>query len=504
MKSDLDLSGLFTYAANDEWKGCLDEVLSDHFGPAMIEFDLEHEEILDLVGEHWAMTLWGCAFEDLLTREFEPDGANIAHDYLKRRGWKETPGARAYIRARRKSLMSLYEVSEVNPGCSFLARDLIRGGEPILVSEKSATQTLKAWDRIAARIVPIGEKRILAGGLLPFTMEAADGVIDGLRKAEGKRSRRGKLAIADDTLRGLAHLFTTAWLFEVLPKAMGRDAPRLHNSDGDEVVFHKVRFPLAAKVTQPAVASKLDAMTDLQKENAGFWNWLGGRTTGRAQGAGQPNALHWNVTMEDRTVLLGNIELKDRAVLLSVNSAARAAPGTTMLQGVLADLVRAPLTEIQTIAQARESSADAPPQDEVPLEVATSLVHAMLDKQYRAVLDEPVPRRSLGCASSGDMTRAATRVAKGLSPQRSSSPWKSPRKPTSSETPPEIEAIASETRAVRSGSSEQSGKGLPGVATSRCSTIQILARKPPTRAPRSRRRRRPWPAADSMLKPGRH
>lgn len=391
MKPDHDLSGLFQYAAKDEWSGCLEEALGDHFGVAMLEFDLEHEEIGDLLGEHWAMTLWGCAFEDLLTREFEPDGANIADDYLKRRGWKETPGARAYIRALRKAVMSLYEVSEVNPGRSFLARDLIRGGEPVLVSEKSATQTLKAWDRIAVRIVPIGEKHILAGGLLPFTMEAADNLIDGLREAEGKRSRRAKLAIDDETLQGLAHLFTTAWLFDVLPKAMGRDAPHLHNSDGDEVVFHKVRFPLMAKATLKAVASKLNEMTNLQKENASFWNWLGGGSTGRPRGDGPPDALHWNVTMEDGTVVLGNIELKDRAVLLSVNSAVRAAQGAQMLQGVLADLVRAPLTEIQTIDQVRKSAADAPPIEEIPLEVATGLVHAMLDKQYRAVLDEPVP-----------------------------------------------------------------------------------------------------------------
>ena len=212
-----------------------------------------------------------------------------------------------------------------------------------------------------------------------------------VRKAEGKRSQRAKLAIDDDTLRSLAHLFTTAWLFDVLPKAMGRDAPHVYNADGDEVVFHKVRFPIMAKATHKAVVSKLDATTDLQKESAGFWNWLGGRSTGRPQGDGPSNALHWNVTMEDGTVVLGNIEIKDRAVLLSVNSAARAAQGAQMLRGVLAGLVRAPLTEIQTIDQARESSADTPPIEELPLEVATGLVHAMLDKQYRAVLDEPVP-----------------------------------------------------------------------------------------------------------------
>lgn len=391
MKSDHDLSGLFEYAAKDAWKDSLQETLGDHFGAAMLELDLEHEEILDLVGEHWGMTLWGCAFEDLLTREFEPDGANIADDYLKRRGWKETPSSRAYIRALRKSVMSLYEVSEVIPGHSFLARDLIRGGEPILVSEKSATQTLMAWDRIAARIVPIGERQILAGGLLPFTMEAADTLIEGLRKAEGKRSQRAKLSIGDDMLRDLAHMFTTAWLFDILPKAMGQDTPRLYNSEGDEVVFHTVRFPLAANATQKAIRSKLDGLADLRRENASFWNWLGDQAPGPARGDEQATALRWNVTMEDGTTVLGNVELKDGTVLLSVNSAARAARGTAILRNALAKLVRAPLTEIQTIDQARASSPKKAPSDEVPLEVATELVHAMLDKQYRALLDEPVP-----------------------------------------------------------------------------------------------------------------
>jgi hypothetical protein len=391
MKPDHDLSGIFEYAATDAWGGCLREALSDHFGATMLEFDLEHEEILALLGDHWGMTLWGCAFEDLLTREFEPDGANIADDYLKRRAWKETPSSRAYIRALRTSVMSLYEVSEVRPGRSFLARDLVRGGEPILVSEKSATQTLKPWERIAARIVAIGDKRIIAGGLLPFTLEAADTLIEGLREAAGKRSRRAKLSISEEVLGDLAHLFTTAWLFDVLPKAMGNDTPRLYNSDGDEVVFHELRFPLAARATPEAVASRLDQLAGLRKENARFWNWLGDDSPARPPESGPANALHWNVTMEDGTIVRGNIELTEGAVLLSVNSAARAAEGMAMLRGVLAELVRAPLTEIQTIEQARASQPDTLPANEVPPEVATELVHAMLNKQYRALLDEPVP-----------------------------------------------------------------------------------------------------------------
>ena len=47
-------------------------------------------------------------------------------------------------------------MSDIVPGTSFRARDLIRAGEPLLISERSATRSLKPWDRIAARVVQVG------------------------------------------------------------------------------------------------------------------------------------------------------------------------------------------------------------------------------------------------------------------------------------------------------------------------------------------------------------
>jgi hypothetical protein len=47
----------------------------------------------------------------------------------------------------------------------------------------------------------------------------------------------------------MAPLFTARWLSDVLPKALGLSRPALHNSDGDEVVFYEVRFPLAPQTT---------------------------------------------------------------------------------------------------------------------------------------------------------------------------------------------------------------------------------------------------------------
>src|SRR3546814_6814406 len=94
----------------------LGEALGDHLGLAMEEFDFEADELADIVGDHWAGVLWGCAFEDLLTRTIEPGDRNIVDDYIRRRGWNESGSTKIYLRALRSSVMSLYEVSEVEPG----------------------------------------------------------------------------------------------------------------------------------------------------------------------------------------------------------------------------------------------------------------------------------------------------------------------------------------------------------------------------------------------------
>ena len=114
--------------------------------------------------------------------------------------------------------------------------------------------------------------------------------------------------------------------------------------------------------------------------------------------------------MEDGTPLLGNLEFKGRALFLAVPSAERAERGTALVEQALGKLVGPPLTEIETIEQAMAARHDAPPtqtEPAVPPEIATPLVHAMLDRQYHAVLDEPV-------GLLGDVIpRAATRTKAG-------------------------------------------------------------------------------------------
>jgi hypothetical protein len=181
--------------------------------------------------------------------------------------------------------MSLYEVSDIMTGQSFHARDFLRGGDPVLVSERSATRTLKTWDRIAARIVEHNGKMILAGGSLAFTLEASEGLFSRLRnpssnagaKRHGGASTAGALKGwrgSDDDLRRAAPMFTSAWLSEVLSRTLRKDPLKLFNGDGDEILFHRVNFPLTDAASAETIATRLNQLADLRQASATFWNWL--------------------------------------------------------------------------------------------------------------------------------------------------------------------------------------------------------------------------------------
>jgi hypothetical protein len=122
------IEGLIKWASSVSWRDAYDNAILAHLSAAN-EFDLDEEQIFDLLGDR-VMDLQHCAFEDLVATTYE-GGANIVNDYIKRRGWKEGASSRAYMQAMRDSVMSLYEISDIVPGASFMARDLVRGGEPV-------------------------------------------------------------------------------------------------------------------------------------------------------------------------------------------------------------------------------------------------------------------------------------------------------------------------------------------------------------------------------------
>src|SRR5271155_960704 len=114
----------------DEWRDAFDETFEQHLMAACNQAGVEKDELAKFLDDHELSNLWGCVFEDFLT-QLDDAGRNIVDDYIKRRGWKESASDRRYMIGLRNSVMSLYEVSSIEPGASFLARDLIRGGDPV-------------------------------------------------------------------------------------------------------------------------------------------------------------------------------------------------------------------------------------------------------------------------------------------------------------------------------------------------------------------------------------
>jgi len=209
------------------WPMHLQLTLHEHFNDYCDVHDIDDfDQMAADLGSHTLSTLRDIAFNDFLGRETE-DG-NVVDDYLKRRGWKDKAMARTYLQAIRDSFMSLYEVSDIRPGQSFLARDLILDGDPIKVDEETATKTLTPGEHIGAWIVDVRGHWMIAGGILPFTPQLSKKLQEHLRDMADE-AELGLEEILDsdvplpddDILRGMAlavtlktatPVFSATWL----------------------------------------------------------------------------------------------------------------------------------------------------------------------------------------------------------------------------------------------------------------------------------------------------
>jgi len=420
------LEGLMKWAQRDEWRGVLGDVLEQHLGPACTGAGVEVGDLADLIGSGWLTTLWGCAFEDLVSRTLD-DGRNLADEYLQRRGWKEAVSTRAYITALRSSVVSLYEVSDIVIGAGFLARDLIRGGKPVRVEEKSATKGLVKWDRISTRVVNVSGKVHISGGLLHFDRDAGENLLamikrevssarteaasraTSLGRPMGDQSVTTEVAI-NAVLETSASVFSNAWLRDALAKALNPVLPQMTNGDGDPLEFLTVHYPLVPGALLVNVHAALNAVAEFRQADEDFWNWLESRPRPSFRKNKRAASQSFVTTMGDGAIVLGNIELRASTLTLSVNSEARSVRGRELIERSLAGLVREPLVERQTVEQMmasrdRSLATKAPPT--LPPDEERAIAHRTLTEHYRRTLDEPIP------ALGGLTPRQATRTAKG-------------------------------------------------------------------------------------------
>jgi hypothetical protein len=399
------IDGLMSWASREEWRPALTNCLQRHTAGALAAAGIELPELAEVIGESFIQAIWGAAFEDLVG-SVTPDGRNVADDYLRRRGWKETASTREYISGLRHAVISLYEVSGLVPGESMLLRDLVRPGDPIQVFEKSGSRGLRQWDRIATRVISIRGRAIISGTLMQFDHDTGEDVLASLRRVGTRlpdevanlarqvgaptKARDVEPVISPELLLAeAAPMFSNIWLDAVLKAAQGRNRPQLMNSDGEPLAFVTLHFPLLPGVTVAKVRLALGSISALRQETASFWNWLSDvKPKGRSRKA---KAHSLTTTMEDGSIVLGNVEIKGRRISLMVNSQARASRGRAMLDAALAGLVRAPLAERADLDQmlAEQRGHSSPPSGLSP-EQERGAVRQAMDDHYRSVIDERI------------------------------------------------------------------------------------------------------------------
>ena len=339
------LDKLARWLDRPEWVEIFGEWLELHSGVACDDAGIDHETLINMIGDAGFMQIWSCAFEDFLSFH-DDDGLGFLDDYLKRRGFGESEGNRAYMRAIAASIMSLYEVTQVTAGESFVAKDLVRSGAPIHFFDVRASGGLRPRDKVAVRHVHLMGKDMITGALLYFHPARADQLLIGLEQALASPELFDEIdqlapSTGDDHLRRLAPLFTNAWVAQTLERRAS-PLPNLTNSDGDALIFVRLSYPLLRGVAPAAVRARLNQATELRRQPKGFWIWAGDPVTDEMI---QSTTIIVGAT-EDGRESLGIVQLRGRTVILEVNSLERAGKQGDVLLRMLSELVAEPDQEI--------------------------------------------------------------------------------------------------------------------------------------------------------------
>ena len=422
---DTVFDGLVNWMVRGPWPEHCEDAIDDHLHAWCDLHDLDtFEEMADKIGQHWVSVLNEMAMNDFLSRDTE-DG-NVVDLYLKRRGWNEKAIPKAYLKAIRGSVMSLYEVSEIRPGESFTARDMILGGDPILVEERSGTKTMLQWEQLAMRIVEVRGRHVIAGGALPYEPELAEQVIEEvcLRAGEIELDLEDMFSEQDEcpepeliqdlslamVLKLSAPLFSEAWLMGTVLDPADVELPTLLNAEGDEIEFIQLHCSLAEGVTQKQLQVLLDDAPDMEAASSKIWNWVAQPSKEQESQPKRAGHVTYEAHVGSGALALGMIELKGKKLEANVNSAERAARLQDRLKEVLGYLVSDPIMVRQTVEQAMAEHVGKPAPNEqanLPPEVESQFIKEYYDRHYRQTLDEPIPM--LG----GKSPRAAVKTPKG-------------------------------------------------------------------------------------------
>ena len=337
---------LIKWSGRDEWKPLWTAVHKAHCDAFFRTSDSSSDPLAEM-DEDFVAVLEMFVLEDFFNARFGDDNRNVIDDYLKRRGWRETPAARRYLEALRDSVPSLYKIVDVMPGKSVVVRDLMGDGAPVTVEDEIGFELSMVGEYFAGRVLSVDGVLRLSGGLLSISDAMAAALLSsGVTSTHvAEVLREVRIDGKDPSFTGqtaprlppLARRFSQAWLVELVRDGV-IPPPNLRNSDNEGVVLCHVRVPVIGD--RAHVISLLDGDDELERDGNAGWRWLDADSPSpRAeQGRHEPRESGMSQAAID-TKALGYAELRDGMLVMTANSVERAERARVLLASRLGELV---------------------------------------------------------------------------------------------------------------------------------------------------------------------
>jgi hypothetical protein len=332
--------------------------------------------------------------------------------YLLEHGAHLDEYRKSFIREACAEPFTFFLVTAVEPHLSLTIRDLLLERE-VTVKERHATETLRRGNIIYGRCISLGEQSILLGvGPVPLPPDKHTLILDirdMMRKAAGRKSvlDRAFLLAEDDFLRNR--------YFEIADQVLNPPPPVLQNTDGDPLLFIKLKYDLLCPPEQVLEELKSLALPEFQQDILDDAEFDGTGHLIRASVTWQKKGNRLNPGWDNTS--LGTIAIRSGALEIEVNSDRRAKEIRQEIKDRLGSRCRFLGEEHKSpeaLLGGREGRSKArgegrPPADDlesVPPEFRAALQEQM-KAHWEAWLDIPIP------ALKGQTPRAAARTPQG-------------------------------------------------------------------------------------------
>jgi len=268
------------------------------------------------------------------------------------------------------AVISLYEVQDVRRGEGLTFKDLLMGGV-CEVREKSASESLRKWDILAARLLSLDGTHIINGSVYPYSLDRKDEILKEIKEERKLYRRDWPRASIRDFLKNNSAIFNHLWMepFET------PFTPKLMTSSGEEFIFCKAVYEIGDR---EAVIEALDSHPDIDPSGDDSFVWLG-----------------YGEQMGD-TVVYGSIDVGEKRLTLECKSRERLEKGKALIGELAPGAARHKADSFEDVHQLLESRKGEPapkrdPSEAIPMEFQQELYENFVRSHYEKTLTEKLP-----------------------------------------------------------------------------------------------------------------